>query len=176
LPACLSRWQAVRAPQLAKRRRIHRRPRRSTRSFLVRRKSPTSIWRRSMSSIRKMLDHLCSSKNQGWPPDAVPAVPVASAVPTGRNLRSLQRQRSRHSIERRSLRTARAAFGTPDLSKAYTVPQSSPSKSNRCLLVATRSGHFMWCDGEQDSADSLVMARGETDRAGHQPALLLPTF
>ena len=33
-------------------------------------------------------------------------MPVASPVPTGRNLRSLQRQRSRHSIERRSLRTA----------------------------------------------------------------------
>jgi len=60
----------------------------------------------------------------GWPPDAVPAVPVASAVPTGRNLRSLQRQPSRHSTERRSLRTARTAFGTPDLSKAYTVPES----------------------------------------------------
>ena len=106
----LSRWQAVRAPQLAKRRRIHHRPRRSTKSFLVRRKSPTSVWRRSMSSTRKMLDHHRSSKNQGWPPDAVPAVAVASAVPTGRNLRSLQRQRGRHSIERRSLHTARTKW------------------------------------------------------------------
>src|SRR6516225_897800 len=33
---------------IAKRRRIHHRPRRSTKSFLVRRKSPTSVWRRSM--------------------------------------------------------------------------------------------------------------------------------
>lgn len=47
------------------------------------------------------------------------AVAVASAVPTGRNLRSLQRQRSRHSIERRSLRTAgtkwRMRTATPTL-------------------------------------------------------------
>ena len=46
----------------------------------------------------------------GWPSEAVPAVAVASAVPTGRNLRSLRRQRSRQSIERRSLRTARTKW------------------------------------------------------------------
>ena len=130
-----SRWQAVRAPQLAKRRRIHHRPRRSTKSFLVRRKSPTSVWRRSMSSTRK-LDHHRSSKNQGWPSEAVPAVAVASDVPTGRNLHSLQRQRSRHSIERRSLCTARTKSrpAQPPQSsftrQAYNVPVSSPSKSN----------------------------------------------
>ena len=45
-----------------------------------------------------------------WPSEAVPAVPVASAVPTGRNLRSLRRQRSRHSIESRSLHTARTKW------------------------------------------------------------------
>ena len=132
LPACLSRWQAVRAPQLATRRRIHHCPRRSTKSFLVGRKSPTSVWRRSMSSTRKMLDHHRSSKNKGWPPEAVPAVAVASAVPTGRNLRSLRRQRSRHSIERRNLRAARTKWrpAQPPQSsftrQAYNVLKSSP--------------------------------------------------
>jgi hypothetical protein len=100
----------------------HHRPRRSTKSFLVKSKSPTSVWRRSMSSTRKMPNHHRSYKNQGWPPDAVRAVPVASAVPTGRNLRSLQRQRSRRSIETRSLRTARTAFGTPDLRNGLQRP------------------------------------------------------
>ena len=119
--------------------RIRHRPRRSTKPFLVRRKSPTSLWRRSMSSTRKMLDHHQSSKNQGWPPEAVPAVPVASAVPTGRNLRSLQRQRSRHSIERRSLRTAQTKWrpAQPPQSsftrQACNVLEFSPLKSNSCL-------------------------------------------
>ena len=61
----------------------------------------------------------------------MPAVAVASAVPTGRNLRSLQRQRSRRSIETRSLRTARTVFGTPDLSKAYNVLERDDFSSNR---------------------------------------------
>ena len=59
-------------------------------------------------------------QNQGWPPDAAPAVAAAPPVPTGRNLRSLRRQRSRHSIERRSLRTARTAFGTAALVRLTT--------------------------------------------------------
>jgi hypothetical protein len=55
---------------------------------------------------------------------------------TGRNLRSLRRQRSRHSIERRSLRTARTKWrpAQPPRSsftrQAYNVLESSPSKSN----------------------------------------------
>ena len=56
-PAYLSRWQAARAPQRTKRRRIRRRPQRVTNSFLVRRNSPTLAWRRSMSSTRKMPEH-----------------------------------------------------------------------------------------------------------------------
>jgi hypothetical protein len=56
-PAYLSRWQAARAPQRTKRRRIRRRPHRVTNSFLVRRNSPTLAWRRSMSSTRKMPEH-----------------------------------------------------------------------------------------------------------------------
>ena len=54
----------------------------------------------------------------------------------------LQRQRSRHSIERRSLRTARTEWrpAQPPQSsstrQAYNVLESSPSKSNSCLLVA----------------------------------------
>jgi hypothetical protein len=38
-------------------------PRRTTKSFLVRRKSPTSVWRRLMSSTRKMPDRHRSPKN-----------------------------------------------------------------------------------------------------------------
>jgi len=47
-PVSLWRWQAARQHQSAKRRRTSRRPHRVTRSFLARRKSPTSAWRRSI--------------------------------------------------------------------------------------------------------------------------------
>ena len=57
--------------------------------------------------------------------DAVPAVAVASAVPTGRNLRSLQRQRSRHSIERRSLRTAQTKWRPAQPPQSSFTRQSS---------------------------------------------------
>src|ERR1700742_2833455 len=85
-----------------------------------------------MSSTTKMLDHHRSSKNQGWPPDAVPAVAVASPVPTGRNLRSLQRQRSRHSIERRSLRIAGTKW------RPAQPPQSSFTRQGYNVLESVK--------------------------------------
>jgi len=48
-----------------------------------------------------MPDYHRSLKDRGWPPDAVPAVVVAVAVPvevSSRNFRSLRIQPSRHSI------------------------------------------------------------------------------
>ena len=61
LQLCLWRWQAARQHQRAKRRRTPHRE--LTKSFLVRRKSPTSAWRRSMSSTTKIPDHPRSPKN-----------------------------------------------------------------------------------------------------------------
>jgi hypothetical protein len=62
-PVCLWRWQVARQHQPAKRRRTSRRSHRVTKSFLVRRKSSTSAWRRSMSSTRKIPDHPRSPKS-----------------------------------------------------------------------------------------------------------------
>jgi len=79
-PACLSRWQAARAPQPAKRRRIHRRPRRVMKPFSARRKSPTSAWRRFMSSTRKMPEHPRSPNIKDWPLVVVAEAVVAAEV------------------------------------------------------------------------------------------------
>jgi hypothetical protein len=68
----------------------------------------------------------------------VPAVAVASAVPTGRNLRSLQRQRSRHSIERRSLRTARAKWRV----KLYATGLHRPGVLTVKIELMSACGHF----------------------------------
>ena len=121
-PGCPWRWRTERPQEPVGRGKIYLRvtPQRVTKSLSMRRKFLTSVWRRSMSSTRKIPDHHRSSENQGWPPEAVAAVAVvASAVPTGRNLRNLQRQRRRHSIERRSLRTARTKW------RPAQPPQSS---------------------------------------------------
>ena len=100
LPAYLSRWQAAPASRLAKRARTHHRLHRAMKSFLVRRRSPTSAWRRSMSSTRKIPDHPCSPKIKDWPvaieaadatmasfavevAEAVKAAAVAVAIPMG---------------------------------------------------------------------------------------------
>ena len=47
--------------------------------------------------------------------------------PTGRNLRSLHRQRSRHSIERRSLRNARTKWRPPRAWRERTRERRQPS-------------------------------------------------
>jgi len=66
LPGFPCRWRAGRPPQLSVRPRIFRRrilrPR-ITKSLLVRRKSLTSAWRRSMSSTRKTPGHPSSARD-----------------------------------------------------------------------------------------------------------------
>ena len=95
-------------------------------------------------------------------------MPVASAVPTGRNLRSLQRQRRRHSIERRSLRTARTKW------RPAQPPQFNASRYlfdlRTVSLFALARSH--WFTGNLDRAVRYAaMAVEEADRSGHPIAL-----
>jgi hypothetical protein len=95
-------------------------------------------------------------------------VPVASAVPTGRNLRSLQRQRRRHSIERRSLRTARTKW------RPAQPPQFNASRYlfdlRTVSLFALARSH--WFTGNLDRAVRYAaMAVEEADRSDHPIAL-----
>lgn len=91
-----------------------------------------------ISDVSLATFHVFDKENAGPPPlfqkrrlavEPVPAVAAASAVPTGRNLRSLPRQRSRHSIERRSLRTAGTKW-RPARPPQYSVSRSAHRTSN----------------------------------------------
>jgi hypothetical protein len=121
-----SRWQAVRAPQLAKRRRIHHRPRRSTKSFLV----------REISDVSLATFYVLDKENAG-PPPLFQKLRLAVGAGAGCGCsfgcaywpQPPQRQRRRHSIERGSLRTARTKWrpAQPPQSsfarQAYSVPR-----------------------------------------------------
>ena len=80
-PACLSRWQAVRAPQPAKRWRMQRRPHkvRVKKFFSARRRSPTSAWRHSTSLTRKPRG-FSPADNLPWEAEAAAAAVCAATT------------------------------------------------------------------------------------------------
>jgi hypothetical protein len=78
LPGYRYHWRVERPHQPADRRRMSRRktPHQTTKSFSVRRKSPTSVCRRSMSSTKKTPQHLRSARK-------LPGVAGAAAAAAG---------------------------------------------------------------------------------------------
>ena len=124
-----------------------------------------------ISDVSLAAFHVFDKENAGPPPlfqkprlaaGCGAAMPVASAVPTGRNLRSLQRQPGRHPHRKKKPPHHTTAFGTPDLSKAHTVLESFTVKIE--LMSACGTSRKLAQCSDMSSGRRGSYGRGEVNR------------